>query len=97
MFEAARLGKQEKGLQFCFQISINVLHIDGISVVYITVPRLFSLLAATYFTIIMSTAASVSQHLAGYIQPVDQLSEIVIYVRSFENNAFCVNSNNIKT
>jgi len=40
-------------LQFCFQISVNVnvLHVDGISMIYIAVPRLFSLLAATYITI----------------------------------------------
>jgi len=38
-------------LQFCFQISVNVLHVDGISVIYITMPRLFSLLAAIYITI----------------------------------------------
>ena len=60
-----------------------MVHVDGISVIYITVPRLFPLLAAIYITI-MQIAASVSQHLAADIQLVDQLSEIVIYVRSFE-------------
>jgi len=51
MFEALRLGKQKKGLQFCFQVSVNVLHVDGISAIYITVSRLFSLLSAIYITI----------------------------------------------
>jgi len=43
MFEACSLENKKKGLQFCFQILLNVLHVDGISVTYITVPRLFSL------------------------------------------------------
>jgi len=45
------LENRIKGLQFCFQISVNVLHVDDISVIYITVPRLFSLLGATVFTL----------------------------------------------
>jgi len=31
--QAFRFGKQEKGLQFCCQISVNVLHVDGICVI----------------------------------------------------------------
>jgi len=50
MFEALKFGKQKKGLQFCFQIPVNVLHVDGISVICITVPRL-SRLAAICITI----------------------------------------------
>jgi len=78
-------------LQFCFQISVNLLHVDGIFVIHITVLRLFSQLAAIYITD-MEIVAPVSQHLAGYILLVDQLSEIVIYVRSFgvlQSNVFC--------
>ena len=44
------LENRKKCLQFCFQISVNVLH-DGISVIYITVPRTLSLLATIYITI----------------------------------------------
>ena len=50
IFEA-HLENRKKYLQFCFQISVNVFHVDGISMIYIAVPRLFSLLAATYITI----------------------------------------------
>ena len=32
------LKNEGKGLQFCFQISVNVLHVDDISVIYITPP-----------------------------------------------------------
>jgi len=42
MVEALRFGKQEKVLQFSFQISVNVLRVNGISVIYIVVPKLFS-------------------------------------------------------
>jgi len=45
------LKNRKKGLQFCLQTAINVLHVDGISVIYITVPRLFLSLAAIYITI----------------------------------------------
>ena len=84
MFEALRFGKQDKRLAVLFpNFSVNVLHLDGTSMIFITVPRLFSSLAAIYITIVWTTA-SLSQHLAGYIQLVDQLSEIVVYVRSFE-------------
>jgi len=49
------LENRKKGLQFCCQISLNVLHVDGISVIYITVPRLSSLSAAIYITIYITT------------------------------------------
>jgi len=45
------LENRKKVLQVCFQISVNVLHVDGIVVIYITVPRLFSLFATIYITI----------------------------------------------
>ena len=48
MLKYLGLENRKKGLQFYFQISVNVLHADGISVIYITLPRLFSLLEAIY-------------------------------------------------
>jgi len=42
---------RKKYVQFLFKISVNVLYVDGISVIYITVPRLFPLLAAIYIII----------------------------------------------
>jgi len=84
MFEALRFGKQDKRFAVLFpNFSENVLHFDGTSMIFITVPRLFSSSAAIYVTIVWITA-SLSQHLAGYIQLVDQLSEIIVCVRSFE-------------
>jgi len=83
---STKVWKRGKNLQFCFQNSVNVPHVDGINVICIIVPRLFSLSTTIYITIIQRSA-SVPQHLVSYIQLVDQLSEIVIYVRSFE--VFC--------
>jgi len=37
-----------KSFQICFQISVNVFHVNGISVIYVTVPRLFSLLHCSF-------------------------------------------------
>jgi len=53
LFYDKHLGLENRGkcLQFCFQISVNMLHVDGISVIFITVPRLFSLLEGIYITI----------------------------------------------
>jgi len=52
MFEAlVGLENRKKRLQFCFQISVNVLNVDAASVINITVPRLFSILSAIYVTI----------------------------------------------
>ena len=48
MLKYLGVENRKKGLQFYFQISVNVLHADGISVIYITLPRLFSLLEAIY-------------------------------------------------
>jgi len=45
------LENRKNVLKFCFQISVYALHADGISVIFITAPRLFSLLAAIYITI----------------------------------------------
>jgi len=45
------LKNRKKGLRFSFQISVNVLHVDGTSVIYITVPRLFSPFRAICITI----------------------------------------------
>jgi len=53
MFEALRFGKQDKRLAVLFpNFSVNVLHLDGTSMIFITVPRLFSSLAAIYITIV---------------------------------------------
>jgi len=46
------LANRKNGLQFFFQISVNVLHVDGISVIYITVTRKFTLLAAINITVV---------------------------------------------
>jgi len=51
MFQVLSLENRSIGFQFCLQISVNVLHVDGTSVIYITLPRLFSPLAATVFTL----------------------------------------------
>jgi len=53
MFEALRFGLEikEKRLQF-FPNFRNVLHVNDISVINISMPRLFSLLTAVYITIV---------------------------------------------
>jgi len=48
------LENRKKGLQLCFQISVNVLYVDGISVIYITMPRLFPLLADIYIIVMFT-------------------------------------------
>ena len=84
MFEALRFGKQEKSLQFCFENSVNVLHVDGISVIYIAVPKLFLLL---HYNCVNSCFCFIAPY---YIQQVDQLSDIVIYVQSFGEEDRCL-------
>jgi len=51
MFQVLRFGKQKKRFAVLFPYFSICAYVDGIAVIYITVPRLFSLLAAIYIGI----------------------------------------------